>query len=137
MCAWGTRRGRCVNGRRLAARVVTQSSDGIEQLHAVPERRDAKLLQVLCRQARKNRLVYLILAEGRLILPEAKAPQPDHNVHDGAHNQGGAHHLLGQRGCPGQTGLWVSQRFTKTAAVISPMAEFIGDCENTGVASKS
>ena len=27
----------------------------------------------------------------------------------------------------------MSQRFTKTAAVISPMAEFIGDCENTGV----
>jgi site-specific recombinase XerD len=36
------------------------------------------------RQARKDRLVYLILAEGRLILPKAKAPQPDHNVHDGA-----------------------------------------------------
>ena len=43
---------------------------------------DAKLLQVLFRQARKNRLVYLILAECSLILPEAEAPQPDHNVHD-------------------------------------------------------
>ena len=85
--AWGTRRGRCVNGGRLAARVVTQSSDGIEQLHAMPECGDAKLLQVLCRQARKNRLVYLILAECRLVLPEAQAPQPDHNVHEGAHNQ--------------------------------------------------
>ena len=82
MCAWGTRRGRCVNGGRLAARVATQSSDSIEQLAAVPERGDAKLLQVLRRQARKNRLVYLILAECRLILPEAQAPQPDHNVHD-------------------------------------------------------
>jgi hypothetical protein len=29
------------------------------------------------------RLVYLILAESRLILPEAQAPQPDHNVPDG------------------------------------------------------
>jgi hypothetical protein len=29
------------------------------------------------RQARKDRLVYLILAECRLILSEAKAPQPD------------------------------------------------------------
>ena len=86
--AWGTRRGRCVNGGRLTARVVTQSSDGVEQLHPVPKRRDAKLLQVLCRQARKNRLVYVILAECRLILPEAQAPQPDHNVHDGAHNRG-------------------------------------------------
>ena len=49
---------------------------------------DAKLLQVLVRQARKNRFVYLVLAECSLILPEAEAPQPDHNVHDGAHNQG-------------------------------------------------
>ena len=47
----------------------------------VPERCDAKLLQVLVRQARKNRLVYLVLAECRLILPEAQAPQPDHDVH--------------------------------------------------------
>ena len=49
---------------------------------------DAKLLQGLVRQARKNRLVYLIFTECRLILPEAKAPQPDHNVHDGAYNRG-------------------------------------------------
>jgi hypothetical protein len=45
------------------------------------------LPQVLVRQARKNRLVYVILAEDRLVLPEAQAPQPEHNVHDGAHNQ--------------------------------------------------
>ena len=50
---------------------------------------------------------------------------------------GGVHHLLVQRRCPGQIGLWVSQRFTKTAVVIPRMAVFIGDCENTGVASKS
>jgi hypothetical protein len=50
----------------------------------VRENRDAKLLEVLSRQARENRLVYVILAECRLILPEAQAPQPDHNVHDGA-----------------------------------------------------
>ena len=43
---------------------------------AMPKRRDAKLLQVLVRQARKNRLVYLILAECRLVLSEAQAPQP-------------------------------------------------------------
>ena len=85
--AWGTRRGRCVSGGRLAARVITQSGDGVEQLHPVPECCDAKLLQVLFRQARKNRLVYLIFAECRLVLPEAQAPQPDHNVHDGVHNR--------------------------------------------------
>ena len=66
MCAWGTRRGRCVNGWRLAARVAAQGSDGIQQLHTVSKRRDAKLLQVLARQARDNRLVYVILAEDRL-----------------------------------------------------------------------
>ena len=49
---------------------------------AVPKGRDAKLLQVLRRQVRQDRLVYLILAECRLVLPEAQAPQPDHNVHD-------------------------------------------------------
>ena len=43
-----TGRGRCVNGWRLAARIATQSSDGIEQLTPVPECGDAKLLQVLC-----------------------------------------------------------------------------------------
>jgi hypothetical protein len=53
----------------------------------VSKRRDAKLLQVLVRQARENRLVYVILAEDRLVLGETQAPQPDHNVHDGAHNQ--------------------------------------------------
>jgi hypothetical protein len=54
----------------------------------MPECCDAKLLQVLFREARKNRLVYLVLAECRLILPEAKAPQPDHDVHNGAPNSG-------------------------------------------------
>ncbi len=58
--------------------------------YTVPKRGDTKLLQVLVRQARKNRFVYVILAEDRLVLPKAQAPQPDHNVHDGAHN-GGAH----------------------------------------------
>ena len=52
------------------------------------KRRDAKFLEVLVRQARENRVVYVILAEDRLILPEAKAPQPDHDVHDGAHTRG-------------------------------------------------
>ena len=82
-----TRRGGCANSGRLPARVVTQSGNGVEQLHPVPDCRDPKLLQGLVRQARKDRLVYLILAECRLILPEAQAPQPDHDVHDGAHNQ--------------------------------------------------
>ena len=50
----------------------------------MPQRRDAKLLQVFRRQARKNRLVNLIFAERSLILSKAKAPQPNHDVHVGA-----------------------------------------------------
>src|SRR6478736_6186529 len=80
-------RGRCRERRGLRARIATQSRDGVQELHAVTKGGDTKLLQVLVRQAWENRLVYIIVAENRLVLPEAQAPQPDHNVHDGAHNQ--------------------------------------------------
>ena len=50
----------------------------------MPERGDAKLFQVLSRQARQNPSRNLILAERRLVPSKAKAPQPDHDVHDGA-----------------------------------------------------
>ncbi len=69
------------------------------------------LPQVLSRQARKDRLVYLVLAECRPILPEAQAPQPDHDVHKCARNQGWAHHLPGKRGCPGWR--WGTQGFAR------------------------
>ena len=49
----------------------------------MPQRRDAKLLQVFSRQVRQDRLVDVVLAEHSLVLSEAKAPQPDHDVHDG------------------------------------------------------
>ena len=51
----------------------TQRSNGIQQLEPVTDCGDAKLLQGLVRQARKNRIVYLVLAESRLITFEAKA----------------------------------------------------------------
>ena len=86
----------------LPLRVVTQSGDSIEQLHAVPKRRDAKLFQVLVRQAREDRLVYLILAECRLVLPEAQAPQPDHDVHEDA-QIGLPHIICTWRECPGRS----------------------------------
>ena len=84
--AWGTRCGRRVNGGRLTALAVAQGSDGVEQLQPMPDCRDPQLLQGLVRQARENRLVYLILAECSLILPEAQAPQPIPEVHDSALN---------------------------------------------------
>ena len=58
------------------------------------KRGDAKLFQVLVRQARENRLVNVILAEDRLILPEAQTPQSDHDVHDGAPYSGLQHIIV-------------------------------------------
>ena len=55
---------------------------------AMTNRTGAKLLQSLVRQTRENRLVYVILAECRLVLPETQAPQPDHNVHYGVPDEG-------------------------------------------------
>src|SRR5262249_49792136 len=63
--------GRCRERRGLHARAAAQSSDGVQELHTVTKRGDTKLLQVLVRQARENRFVYVILAEDRLVLPEA------------------------------------------------------------------
>jgi hypothetical protein len=73
----------CFRKRRFRGRLSAQRGDSVEQLSAVPERRDAKFLQVLSRQARKNRLVDLVLAECRLIPFEAKAPQPTPDVRGG------------------------------------------------------
>src|SRR5262249_37216276 len=68
----------------------------------MPQRGDAELLQILSRQVRENRLVYVILAEDRLILPEAKAAQPDNNVHDDApQSRVPAHHRAVRGECPG------------------------------------
>jgi hypothetical protein len=40
------------------------------------------ILQILRRQVRQDRLIDLVLAECRLILFEAKAPQPSFDVHN-------------------------------------------------------
>jgi hypothetical protein len=42
---------------------------------------DAEFLKSLVRQARKNRLVYLVLAERRLVTFKAEAAQPTPEVH--------------------------------------------------------
>ena len=56
------------------ARFSAQGCDGVEQLEPMTDRCNAKLLQRLVRQARKNRLVYFILAKRRLIPLETQAP---------------------------------------------------------------
>ena len=99
----------------------------------MPNCRDAKLLQGLVRQARQDRLIYLVLAECCLILPKAKAPQPDHNVHNGAQISGGDHHPPDWSGCLGcrwgSSGAEARGGFTQPARVRSPLAGFIGICE--------
>jgi hypothetical protein len=50
----------------------------------MPDRPDAKLLQVLRRQTREDGVIDVILAERRLIFFKAKSPQPNSDLH-GAH----------------------------------------------------
>jgi hypothetical protein len=57
-------------GRFLAC-IGTESPDRIEELTAVSNNGDPEILEVLRRQIGQDRLVYLILAESRLILSEA------------------------------------------------------------------
>jgi hypothetical protein len=76
--------------RCFRARVSALSGDGVEQLTAVPDNNYAKILQVLRRQARQDRVVDLVLAECRLVPFEAKAPQPTPEIHDGAPNSADA-----------------------------------------------
>ena len=65
---------------------------------------DAKLLKVLIGQIGQDSKVYRVLAESQLILTEAKAPQPDYDVHFKAPAiGGGAHHLLARIGCLGHS----------------------------------
>jgi hypothetical protein len=52
-------------------RASAQSSDGVEQLSAVPDNANAKILQVFGRQVQQDRVVDCILAERRLILSKA------------------------------------------------------------------
>ena len=88
---------RSLRQRRAPYRPRTQRSDSIEQLEPVTDCSDAELLQDLVRQARQDRLVNLILAECRLVFPEAQAPQPDRNVHRGAHKSAVTHIISGGR----------------------------------------
>jgi hypothetical protein len=48
----------------------------------MPDGRDTKLLQVLSRQIREDRLINVVLAECPLVSFEAKVPQPSAEVHD-------------------------------------------------------
>ena len=81
--------------------ISTQRSDGILQLTAMAERGDAKLLEVLRRQVRQNRLINLIFAEDRLVLPEAQRSQTTRSITGAPIIGSGTHHDPAQSGCPG------------------------------------
>jgi hypothetical protein len=66
----------------------------------MPDKYDAKILQVLRRQTRQDRVVDLMLAECRLIFFEAKPPQPTHDVHGGAPRE--PHDPLSETACLGE-----------------------------------
>jgi len=68
--------------RRFPVGVSAQGSDGVEQRAALANNDDAKVFQVLRRQARQDRVVDLVLAECSLVLFEAQVPQPTSEVHD-------------------------------------------------------
>ena len=97
------------------------------------DKSDTKILQVLGRQARQDRVVDLILAEYRLILFEAKAPQPTSNVHDGAPVRLALHDPPSETDCLGYgfsnspaLGLFatgMSQRQVRAWSAMPPKAE--------------
>ena len=95
---------------------LTQSSDGIQELHTVTKRSDTKLLQVLVRQARENRLVYVILAEIASYFARPRLRSQTTTSMTVPTIGSGAHHLPGLRGCPGWR--WGSQGFAKRAEVL-------------------
>jgi hypothetical protein len=55
--------------------------DGVEQPTAVADQADAKILQILGRQARQYPCVDLVCTERRLVLLEPELPQPFCDIH--------------------------------------------------------
>ena len=107
--------------------LVRRCSNCIEQcMRRCPSDGHAKSFKSSAVRFRRTRPSMAFSRNDRLILSEAQAPQPDHDVHTAPTIGVGAYHLLRQRRCLGQIGLWVSQRFTKTAAVVLPPEVFIG-----------
>src|SRR5215471_13541994 len=67
--------------------MFTECGNGLQYLEPSTKWK-TQLTEMIFREVGKDVLVYLVLAEYRLILFEAQAPQPDHNIHDGAQTQG-------------------------------------------------
>jgi hypothetical protein len=89
-----------VIGRPRSARIRAQRTDGIEELAAVPNNGDAEVLEVLRCQARENRLVYVVLAECRLILLKARLRSQTTTSMMSPLPTVATHHGPAPRGCP-------------------------------------
>ena len=68
----------------LPGRIAAQIGDSFQKHPAVTDWTYTYFLQVFLREAREDLLVYLVLAECRLISFEAQAPQPTSDIHGGA-----------------------------------------------------
>ena len=60
---------------------TAQSSDSIEELAAVPDDRNAEVLQGPLPSGLAERLIYLVFAERCLIFSKAETPQPNGDIH--------------------------------------------------------
>jgi hypothetical protein len=67
---------------------MTQRRNRSQQFTAVPERRYSKLLEVLRRKVRQDRLVYLILANTASYFPRPRLRSQTTMSMTGAHNRG-------------------------------------------------
>jgi hypothetical protein len=65
--------------------MFTECSNGLQYLEPSTKWK-TQLTEMIFREVGQYALVYLVLAEYRLILFETKAPQPAHDVHNSAPN---------------------------------------------------
>ena len=65
--------------RRSGRRV--QPIDRRHDFEPMADGGDAQILQIIDRQPRQHRFVNVVVAERRLVLPKAQAPQPKPDVH--------------------------------------------------------
>ena len=86
----------------LPALSACRRSDSFQEHPAVTDRTNADFLQVLLREARQDPLVYLVIAECRLVSFEAQAPQPTSDVHRGAPVRLALHDPLRETACLGE-----------------------------------
>ena len=83
--AFGIGRSRCISGAAAVTAVGrrrgAERGDGVEQLAAMPDRGNAKILEILRRQLRQHLPVDLVVAERRRIALKAQTLQPRRYVH--------------------------------------------------------